>query len=142
MEKAERIARLLGEQGHYTTLFDLIRLTRKGIHSKGVTRLLSTLDLSRDDFADAVGIKSRTLSRRFVNPNTLLSSEESEKTVRVARIFIEAMEVLGSEEKARTWLKRPNKALGNQLPIQCLDSDLGTEQVIDILGRIREGVYS
>ena len=61
--------------------------------------------------------------------------------MRLARVFLEIEEVLGSEKKARLWLKQANKALDNQPPIQLLDSDLGTEQVMDVIGRIRDGVY-
>ena len=87
-------------------------------------------------------MSARTLSRRMMKASNLLSSEESEKALRLARVFIEASEILGSEEKAKLWIKHGNKGLGSVSPLQLLDSDLGTEQVLDVLGRIRDGVYS
>jgi putative toxin-antitoxin system antitoxin component (TIGR02293 family) len=47
---------------------------------------------------------------------------------------------LGSEEKAARWLRRPNRALGNQAPLDLMDSDIGTRQVEEVLGRIEHGI--
>lgn len=142
MANPARVAKLLGEAGQYSTTTDLIELTRRGIHSRGVTRLLALIDLSQDDFANAVRISTRTLSRRLMKAGNLLSPDESEKALRLARIFVEASEVLGSADKAKLWIRRSNKALGDEIPLNLLDSDLGTEQIMDILGRIRDGIYS
>ena len=58
------------------------------------------------------------------------------------RIMIRAVEVLGSREEASRWLHAPNPALGGQTPLELLDTDLGSRQVEDVLGRIEHGVYS
>lgn len=142
MTNPARVAKLLGEAGQYSTTTDLIELTRRGIHSKGVLKLLAMIGLSQDDFADAVRISTRTLSRRFMKASNLLSPDESEKALRLARVFVEASEVLGDPDKAKLWIKRSNKGLDNVAPLMLLDSDLGTEQIMDVLGRIRDGVYS
>ena len=57
-------------------------------------------------------------------------------------IAARAVEVLGSEGKASRWLRRPNRALGGKPPVALLDTDLGTQQVEAVLGRIEHGVYS
>ena len=142
MSSPARVAKLLGEQGRFSTTTDLIELTRRGIHSRGVLKLLAIVDLSQDEFVKAVRISARTLSRRLEKGSNLLPSEESEKALRLARVFDEASETLGSADKAKLWIKRSNKSLGNQAPLMLLDSDLGTEQIMDVLGRIRDGVYS
>ena len=51
-------------------------------------------------------------------------------------------EVLGTREKAASWLKDPNRALGEPRPLDRLDTDIGALQVEQILGRIAHGVYS
>ena len=142
MSTPARVAKLLGESGRFLTTTDLIELTRRGVHSRGVSKLLATIELSQDDFANAVRISTRTLSRRLMKAGNLLSADESQKALRLARIFAEASEVLGSEDKAKLWIKRDNKSLGSVPPLKLLDSDLGTEQVLDVLGQIRDGVYS
>jgi putative toxin-antitoxin system antitoxin component (TIGR02293 family) len=50
--------------------------------------------------------------------------------------------VLGARDKAGRWLQKANRALGGVAPLDLLDTDLGAEEVVTILGRIEHGVYS
>ena len=59
-----------------------------------------------------------------------------------ARVYATAVEMIGNAEKAAKWLGTPNRALGGEIPIDQLDTDLGTKEVENILGRIAYGVYS
>jgi putative toxin-antitoxin system antitoxin component (TIGR02293 family) len=83
---------------------------------------------------------ARTLARRRISRR--LAADESDRLYRLARIAAQAFAVFGTEEKASTWLRRPNRALDHELPLRLLDTDLGTRQVEDILGRIEHGVVS
>ena len=67
---------------------------------------------------------------------------DSDRLSRLARILAETIDVLGSEEKASQWLEAPNRALGGQTPLTLLDTDLGTQQVEEVLGRIQHGIFS
>lgn len=58
------------------------------------------------------------------------------------RIALQAAEVLGGREQAERWLHTPNRALSGQMPLELLDTDLGSRQVEEILGRIEHGVFS
>jgi len=60
----------------------------------------------------------------------------------VARTVSQAVEVLGSIDKARTWLKTPNRALGCEMPLDLLDTEIGARQVEEILLRINYGIFS
>jgi putative toxin-antitoxin system antitoxin component (TIGR02293 family) len=53
-----------------------------------------------------------------------------------------AEEVLGSRERAGAWLRGPVRALGEARPLELLDTDLGAQQVEQVLGRIEHGVHS
>jgi putative toxin-antitoxin system antitoxin component (TIGR02293 family) len=66
-----------------------------------------------------------------------LSSE-----IRLARVAAQAQNVFESADPAMIWLKRPNRALAGHAPIDLLDTDAGTEQVVELLDRIEYGVYS
>ena len=90
--------------------------------------------------ARVIGLPARTLARRKAERR--LSSAESDRLVRVARIASSAEDVLETREKAGRWLQKPNRALGGAVPIELLRSDLGAEQVATILVRIDHGVYS
>ena len=71
-----------------------------------------------------------------------LTAQESDRLARLARILTYATEVFGTEEKASTWLTRPNRILGATAPIDLLDTDLGTQVVETMLGRIEHGVIA
>jgi putative toxin-antitoxin system antitoxin component (TIGR02293 family) len=60
----------------------------------------------------------------------------------MARVYANAVELIGDEEKAVAWLNTANRAIGGERPIDLLDTDLGSRTVEDILGRIAYGVYS
>jgi putative toxin-antitoxin system antitoxin component (TIGR02293 family) len=99
-----------------------------------------------DVLAEFTKLNKRTLQRRLEgDPRTVarkkLTAEESERLARLARLMALAESVFGSEEKARGWLQRENRALG-QVPLALLDTDLGTETVIDELGRIAHGSFA
>lgn len=55
----------------------------------------------------------------------------------------EATRVFGDREKAMQWIVRPNRALGNDIPLYvAVKSDQGLKRVRNVLGRIEYGVYS
>ena len=56
--------------------------------------------------------------------------------------FSRAIEVLGSLEQARRWFSNPKRALGNKTPMEFCDTELGAEEVTNLLGRIEHGVFS
>lgn len=82
----------------------------------------------------------RTLARR--KKSGRLSPGESDRLLRLARVVARAAEVLGSDERAGAWLRGPVRALGGVRPLDLLDTDLGAQQVEQVLGRIEHGVYS
>jgi len=97
--------------------------------------------VERKVLAEVVGISERTLSRRLAN-GARLSPEESDRMMRVARVFAQTKETLGDSAKAGRWLQRPNLALGGERPLDLLDTDAGRHDVETILGRIEWGIYS
>ena len=102
-----------------------------------------------DQLAAAVGVGKEALARTLnINPQTLrkrksrvLSPSEAEKSLRVARVFAMATEVLGSEEKGRRWLNDEIPALSGKRPLDLLDTDVGAAQVTNLLQAIKWGVY-
>ena len=120
---------------------DLYRITREGLPVGTVPALAKRLSVERKTLAKVVGISERTLSRRLAG-RSKLSTEESDRTMRVARVMAHAMDTLGTAEKASRWLQKPNFALGGEVPLELLDTDAGRHSVEAILYRIEYGVYS
>ena len=130
--------RVLRAQPH--SALDWIEVIRKGISAAAVPSLLQALQLSQSDLARAIGIPERTLARR--KREGVLSSEESAKLLRLARVVGRANEVFEGSQAALRWLKSPNSALSGATPLSLLDTDIGAENVLDTLGRIEHGVFA
>ncbi len=120
---------------------DLAQLVRKGLPASSVTALAEKLDMGNNVLSRKLGIPQRTLTRRL-SQRSRLTAAESDRTVRFARVYASAVEMIGDEDKAVEWLRTPNRALGGERPFDQLDTDLGAREVEDILGRIAYGVYS
>ncbi|MCL5671616.1 MAG: DUF2384 domain-containing protein [Acidobacteria bacterium] len=120
---------------------DLAQLVRKGLPAAAVTALAKKLDLANAVLSKKLGIPQRTLTRRL-SQQSRLTAAESDRTVRLARVYAQAIEMIGEKGKAVEWLRTPNRALGGERPLDQLDTDLGARAVEDILGRIAYGVYS
>lgn len=92
-----------------------------------------------EDELDAVVIARRTLARR-ARSGEPLTTEETDRALRLARIAVDADRVFGSEDKASRWLRKPNRAAGDQAPIGLLETETGTKIVEDLLLRIEHGI--
>ena len=120
---------------------DLRVMTREGLPVKALPALAREMSIELKALAKVVGISDRTLSRRLAS-GSRLSVEESDRTMRVARVFAQAKDTFGTKEKASHWLQSPNRALRGAVPLELLDTDAGAQSVHTILLRIDYGVYS
>jgi putative toxin-antitoxin system antitoxin component (TIGR02293 family) len=120
---------------------DLIAEVRAGLPASTVTLLATILSMHRSQVAERLNIPSRTLSRRLAT-NSPLTVDESDRTLRMARVVALANEVLGAEDKASRWMAAPNRALGGKKPFDQLDTELGIRSVEEVLFAIAYGMYS
>lgn len=120
---------------------DLAELVRKGLPATSITALAARLNVANRVLSRKLGIPQRTLTRRL-SQRSRLTAAESDRTVRLARVYANAVEMLGDEEKAVAWLGTPNRALRGERPLDQLDTDVGAREVEDVLGRIAYGVHS
>ncbi|MEX3897836.1 antitoxin Xre/MbcA/ParS toxin-binding domain-containing protein [Paraburkholderia sp. BR10954] len=70
------------------------------------------------------------------------SPDDSARLVRLARVLARAAEVFDDLDLALAWLKTPVIALEHATPLSLVDTDVGTESVMDALGRIEHGVFA
>ena len=119
---------------------DWVAMIRRGIPSSAVDALTRSTHLSQAELAAAVGIPERTLARR--KREGRLTSEESSRLVRLARVVAGGEGVFEDLGAAVDWLKTPNASLGGTAPLSLLDTDIGAESVMDTLGRIEHGVFA
>jgi putative toxin-antitoxin system antitoxin component (TIGR02293 family) len=114
----------------------LVEQIREGIPSTAYTTLAQRLGISKTELANKLRISPRTILDRR---RKKLSAQESEKMVRVGRIFDEAENVFGSAREARTWMNTPQRGLEFHRPIELLDTDVGAGYVRDLLSAIKYG---
>src|ERR1019366_3002052 len=127
--------------GAFKSSGELAKLVREGLPVKSLYLLAERLDLRQAEISEKIGIPLRPLTRRNAQ-DARLTPAESDRTVRLAQVYANAAETLGSGDKAAAWLKTPNRALRGGRPLDQLDTDPGVREVEDILGRIAYGVYS
>jgi len=119
---------------------ELRNRVRTGLPYQSLESIRERLNLSLPEAAIVLHVPLRTLARR--RHGRKLDADESDRLYRLARIAAQAVAVLGTEEKAATWLRRANRALNGEIPLGLLDTDLGARQIEDVLGRIEHGVVS
>lgn len=116
---------------------DLVRAVRHGLPVATAQHVLDSGRLTPAEM-DRVVMPRRTLAnRRKVGT---LTSEQSDRLLRVARIIATADETFGTADKAGTWLRRPTQALAGERPLDLLDTDEGAREVETLLGRIAHGI--
>jgi putative toxin-antitoxin system antitoxin component (TIGR02293 family) len=118
----------------------VIASIQKGLPVSEVSTLTADLGISYLDLAKKLGLSKATLHRR--QKSGRLTADESDKAVRFARLFGQAVETMESEEAARRWLSSPQVGLGGAVPLDYAETETGAREVEDLLTRIEYGVVS
>lgn len=91
-----------------------IEAIRDGLPAEAFDWLKSELGLTVGELARVVHVSRRTISRR--KKEGTLKPDESERVLRLIRLYQRAAEVLGGRDEARAWMQEPNFALGDDTP--------------------------
>lgn len=118
----------------------VIRVVQEGLDFAELESLREQLDLPLDRLAGQLGLARATLHRRKASGR--LTSDESDKVLRFARLLGQAVQLFGSLKDARRWLKAPQRGLGGAVPLDFAQTETGAREVENLLGRIDYGVYS
>src|SRR5437867_8719643 len=119
---------------------DLIRQIQKGLRFSELETLQNSLEMPFEQLASKLSISRSTLQRRKAAGR--LSPDESDKVMRFSRLLEHATNVFGDINKARAWLKFPQRGLGGAVPLDYAETEIGAREVENLLGRIDYGVYS
>ena len=91
----------------------LIRELRRGLSFRALESLSSQSGIPIRDIASVIGIPERTLARRKVTGR--LATGESERLLRISRIFEYAVGMFGGDVAGGVaWLRAPRRALAGQ----------------------------
>lgn len=96
------------------------------------------LEVSDEVLARALGVSTRTLSRR--REAGRLTTDESDRLVLLAEIVVLARRALDSAAAAGEWLSAPHSMLGDESPLGHMDTVAGMEEVKSMLYHIEYGM--
>lgn len=119
-------------------VFTSFRELEKGIPAAWA-RALESQGLTRDDIRRI--IPDRTLDRRIAAGENL-KIEEADGLARLLRVVKAARDLFENDRNADTFLRSPNPALGDRIPIHMAQTDIGAREVEKIIMRLAYGVYS
>lgn len=131
---------MMGGLSEIPSDFDLLALARTGISKRSILALARKISLTIEEIANVLHISERTLQR--YTPTTLVKTEHADRAIELARLYQRGIEVLGSETAFNIWMRTPNHALNNEIPLHLLDTSIGFDLILQILGRIEYGVFS
>ena len=141
MIQPERVAEVMGGRAilgrRIVSLEDLESTVSRGLPKRALRVTTERVYLTAGEARRAMFriVPEATFKRR-----TRLSTTESERTERLARVIAAAEYVWNDQEDAREWLTRPHAELGNRVPLESAMSELGARRVEDLLDRLFYGI--
>ena len=112
----------------------------KGIPVASALAFKKALRLTNEELAALLAVSARTVLRW--DPKARLDAASGDRLVRTARLFTIAAQVLEDDPSAVRWLRSPQDALGDAIPLELAATDVGSRAVETLLGRMEHGVYT
>jgi putative toxin-antitoxin system antitoxin component (TIGR02293 family) len=117
----------------------LIEMIGKGLPYSTFERLQKNTGFSLDQLLDLLQIPKRTLARRKAAGK--LSPDESDRLVRLARVYGRALYFFdGNPEAATEWLNWPQYAFGGVRPLEMTRTDVGAQEVETLISQLEHGI--
>jgi putative toxin-antitoxin system antitoxin component (TIGR02293 family) len=117
---------------------DAVRIVAAGLTGNSYLRAVNKLK-----FPPSLVAPESTIRRRLA-AKTRFTSAESERLVRLARVYAEAVELFGNEAAALRWLSAPDTYLGDQksiTPLQLSATDSGARLIESHIRRTTHGMF-
>jgi putative toxin-antitoxin system antitoxin component (TIGR02293 family) len=115
-------------------------LIRNGLKTREIESFLIKESLPVKDILKRLHISSSTYFTKKKNHRPL-DTHVTEKFVRLISVMVMASDILG-KSGAKNWLYRKIPSLGNEAPLDLLDTETGHRLVERALLQIKYGVYS
>lgn len=129
-------SRVLGREIESELAFD--SMVEEGLPARSIEVLMRKMEIGTAEMSALIPKRTLFASKQ----RSRLSSDQSDRLARLARVFRLAEETLGTTEKARVWILRPNCGLGGKTPLELVRRSSGSLLVERALGRLAHGVYS
>lgn len=124
-----------------TAATDVLSFVRCGLPFVALENLVTALGSTQKEVASVLGIPATTLSRR--RRGGRLTSIESDHVIRIARLTVMARSLMaGDPIAAQRWLTTGHPVLRHETPLRHASTETGGREVEDLIGRLRQGVFS
>jgi putative toxin-antitoxin system antitoxin component (TIGR02293 family) len=133
----DKLTRFMGLTASTTP--GLIAAVRQGLPFDVFTTLQATLEVSAPTLSELIGVPVRTLNRRKHDKH--FKPEESDSLVRIARVLSRVLDFFEDKAEAIHWLKSPETAFDEATPLSLLDTEVGAQEVLRLLGQLEHGVF-
>lgn len=117
-----------------------IKIIRNGITPDVIESFLTPQAYIMKDILERLHIAIPTYKAKK-SKKKALDPASSEKLIRLISIIKKAKEIF-SESETKKWLYKEIPSLGNQKPIDLLDTDIGHRLVEQTLQQIKFGIYA
>lgn len=117
-----------------------IESIRKGVRPEVIEAFLMPRAFVVKDVLERLHIPKSTYLAKKKN-KALLDSSATEKLFRLVSVIQLASEIMG-ESAVKAWLYKTIGAIGNQMPIDLLDTEVGHRLVEEALLQIKYGIYN
>jgi putative toxin-antitoxin system antitoxin component (TIGR02293 family) len=117
----------------------MTRIVEQGLPTECIEELKAK-GLTFTEIAQIV-ISPRTLKHRRARGERL-STEETERFLRVVRVLDLAERIFGNREKSLGWLRTKDELMDNRVSLSLIGTEAGAKLVEGQLWGIAEGMYS
>lgn len=130
-------ARAVSRAGNPRELSDEVR---RGLPASTIGALRDS-GYSIDEIARVTANSTRTIQRYLLEKRRAerLNLATSDRVVRLATMTLMAERLVGTHDKALAWLREPNRYLGGLTPLEMLETEVGTQAVVQSLYSIAYG---
>ena len=102
-------------------------------------RALRKAGFTIDEISRVTGMSTRTVMRYLRQRAKRLDVATSDRVMRMARVSLLATRYLGDASKGLSWLRAPNRYLGEATPLEMVQTEDGTQAVVQSLVSIAYG---
>jgi putative toxin-antitoxin system antitoxin component (TIGR02293 family) len=145
----------MAPKGGYVQLYsssqvDRIEMVKGGLPARLLTTLAQDMNVPRERLYGWLGIARATANRK-VKDDRVLSQDESERALGIARLVGQVEQVVSESgqpdgfDAARwtaEWLEESNRALGGRTPGEFMDTADGRALVSGLVAQMQSGAYA
>ena len=125
-------------QSLYANPISLLNSSKKGLDAKAALDFISLSGFTQEQFQDTFKTTIKTI-QNYTRLDLKLDAALSEKLLKSFALFEKGIELFGSAEAFHDWLYVSAYGLGNQVPVEMMDTITGIGLIEEELIRIAYG---